>query len=139
MSAEPRPALRPVEDPEAEVPAFRMRGLSLGYEDRTVVREVDLDIPHGATTVLIGANGCGKTTLLKGLSRQLRPVAGTLEADGRGVREWHARQYARSVSLLADASVALAQGELVQRRDAFDLGVGEERYLARCRLKTGRL
>ncbi len=45
----------------------------------------------------------------------------------------------RSVSLLSDASVALAQGELAQRRDAFDLGVSEERYLARCRLKTGRL
>ncbi|HEX5989723.1 MAG TPA: polyprenyl synthetase family protein [Solirubrobacterales bacterium] len=46
---------------------------------------------------------------------------------------------ARSVALLADASVALARGELAQRRDAFDLGIDEERYLARCRLKTGRL
>jgi geranylgeranyl pyrophosphate synthase len=46
---------------------------------------------------------------------------------------------ARSVALLADASVALARGELAQRRDAFDLGVGEERYLSRCRLKTARL
>jgi geranylgeranyl pyrophosphate synthase len=46
---------------------------------------------------------------------------------------------ARSVSLLADASVALAQGELAQRHDAFDLAVTEERYLARCRLKTARL
>jgi geranylgeranyl pyrophosphate synthase len=46
---------------------------------------------------------------------------------------------ARSVALLADASVALARGELAQRRDAFDLEVGEERYLARCRLKTARL
>ena len=45
----------------------------------------------------------------------------------------------RSVALLADASVALARGELVQRRDAFDLDVGEERYLSRCRLKTARL
>ena len=45
----------------------------------------------------------------------------------------------RAVSLLADASVALAQGELAQRHDAFDLGVSEERYLARCRLKTARL
>jgi geranylgeranyl pyrophosphate synthase len=44
-----------------------------------------------------------------------------------------------AVSLLADASVALAQGELAQRQDAFDLEVSEERYLARCRLKTGRL
>lgn len=46
---------------------------------------------------------------------------------------------ARSVALLADASVALARGELAQRRDAFDLGIDEERYLWRCRLKTGRL
>jgi geranylgeranyl pyrophosphate synthase len=45
----------------------------------------------------------------------------------------------RSVALLADASVALARGELAQRRDAFDLGVDEERYLLRCRLKTARL
>jgi geranylgeranyl pyrophosphate synthase len=45
----------------------------------------------------------------------------------------------RSVALLADASVALAQGELAQRRDAFDAGVSEQRYLARCRLKTAKL
>jgi geranylgeranyl pyrophosphate synthase len=45
----------------------------------------------------------------------------------------------RSVALLADASVALARGELAQRRDAFDLGVSEERYLSRCALKTARL
>jgi geranylgeranyl pyrophosphate synthase len=46
---------------------------------------------------------------------------------------------ARSVALLAEASVALARGELAQRHDAFDLGIDEERYLARCRLKTARL
>jgi octaprenyl-diphosphate synthase len=46
---------------------------------------------------------------------------------------------ARSVALLADASVALARGELAQRRDAFDLGLDEKRYLYRCRLKTARL
>lgn len=45
----------------------------------------------------------------------------------------------RAVALLAGASVALARGELAQRQDAFDLGVGEERYLLRCRLKTARL
>ena len=42
-------------------------------------------------------------------------------------------------SLLASASVALARGELAQRRDAFDLSIDAERYLERCRLKTARL
>ena len=45
----------------------------------------------------------------------------------------------RSVSLLAEASVALAQGELAQRQDAFDTAVSEQRYLDRCRLKTAKL
>ncbi len=45
----------------------------------------------------------------------------------------------RAVSLLAAASVALAEGELAQRRDAFDVGISEQRYLDRCRLKTAKL
>jgi geranylgeranyl pyrophosphate synthase len=45
----------------------------------------------------------------------------------------------RAVELLAEASVALAQGELAQRQDAFDLGISAERYLRRCRLKTAKL
>jgi geranylgeranyl pyrophosphate synthase len=45
----------------------------------------------------------------------------------------------RAVALLAEASVALAQGELAQRHDAFDLTVSERRYLDRCRLKTAKL
>jgi geranylgeranyl pyrophosphate synthase len=46
---------------------------------------------------------------------------------------------ARSIELLAEASVALARGELAQRQDAFDTGVSERRYLERCRLKTATL
>jgi geranylgeranyl pyrophosphate synthase len=45
----------------------------------------------------------------------------------------------RAVELLAQASVALARGELAQRHDAFDLGIGEQRYFERCRLKTATL
>jgi geranylgeranyl pyrophosphate synthase len=45
----------------------------------------------------------------------------------------------RAVALLAKASVALAEGELAQRQDAFDIAVSEQRYLDRCRLKTATL
>lgn len=50
---------------------------------------------------------------------------------GRGER--------RAIELLAAASVALARGELAQRRDAYDTSISEERYLERCRLKTAKL
>jgi geranylgeranyl pyrophosphate synthase len=46
---------------------------------------------------------------------------------------------ARTVAFLAEASVALARGELFQRHDAFDTGISERRYLERCRLKTAKL
>jgi geranylgeranyl pyrophosphate synthase len=46
---------------------------------------------------------------------------------------------ARPIELLAGASVSLADGELAQRRDAFDTGISEQRYLDRCRLKTATL
>ena len=46
---------------------------------------------------------------------------------------------ARAIALLADASVALARGELAQRHDAFDTAISEQRYLERCRLKTATL
>jgi geranylgeranyl pyrophosphate synthase len=46
---------------------------------------------------------------------------------------------ARSIELIAAASVALARGELAQRQDAFDIAVSEQRYLERCRLKTATL
>jgi geranylgeranyl pyrophosphate synthase len=45
----------------------------------------------------------------------------------------------RAIGLLAGASVALARGELAQRRDAYDTSVSEGRYLERCRLKTAKL
>jgi geranylgeranyl pyrophosphate synthase len=45
----------------------------------------------------------------------------------------------RAIELLAEASVALARGELAQQRDAYDTSVTEERYMERCRLKTGKL
>ncbi|HXV05891.1 MAG TPA: polyprenyl synthetase family protein [Solirubrobacterales bacterium] len=45
----------------------------------------------------------------------------------------------RSIELLAEASVALAQGELAQRRDAYDTAISADRYLERCRLKTAKL
>jgi geranylgeranyl pyrophosphate synthase len=45
----------------------------------------------------------------------------------------------RAVSLLAEASTALARGELAQRHDAFDTSISEQRYLERCRLKTAAL
>nr|WP_208736973.1 ABC transporter ATP-binding protein [Dietzia kunjamensis] len=103
--------------PEPE-PAFRLRGLTLGYGADPVIRDLDLDLPAGRTTVLIGANGCGKSTILRALGRQLRPLSGSIETDGHLLSEVRAREHARSVAFLPQSPLVpegLTVAELVAR------------------------
>ena len=79
---------------------------------------LDLDIPAGKTTALIGANGCGKSTILRALGRQLRPISGTIEVAGRDLAKIRARDHARSVAFLPQSPLVpegLTVAELVAR------------------------
>ena len=99
-------------------PAFRLRGLTLGYGAEPVIRDLNLEIPAGQTTVLIGANGCGKSTILRALGRQLRPIAGTVESGGIDIASAKARELARSVAFLPQSPLVpegLTVAELVAR------------------------
>ncbi|MCA0157296.1 ABC transporter ATP-binding protein [Tsukamurella sp. M9C] len=82
------------------------RSITLAYGDRTVVEGLDLEVPDGELTVIIGPNACGKSTLLRALARLLRPAAGTVELDGRDLRERPTRELAREVGLLPQSPVA---------------------------------
>nr|WP_050815385.1 ABC transporter ATP-binding protein [Dietzia alimentaria] len=101
-----------------DAPAFRLRGLTLGYGAEPVIRDLDLDVPAGKTTVLIGANGCGKSTILRALGRQLQPVSGSIEASGHELGSVKSREYARSVAFLPQSPLVpegLTVAELVAR------------------------
>ena len=81
-------------------------GLTLGYRDRTVIDDLDLDIPPGAITAIVGANACGKSTLLRSMSRLLSPRAGQVLLDGREVHRMPAKKLARQLGLLPQSPVA---------------------------------
>jgi len=51
------------------MPSLESRGITLGYDKKVIIKELDLVIPEGQITVLIGSNGCGKSTLLRGMNR----------------------------------------------------------------------
>lgn len=68
-----------------EEPLVKIRGLRFSRGERVVFDGVDLDIPRGKVTAIMGPSGTGKTTLLKLIGGQLRPDAGTIEVDGRNV------------------------------------------------------
>jgi iron complex transport system ATP-binding protein len=81
-------------------------GLRLGYGDRTVVDGLDLDVPPGRITAIVGANACGKSTLLRSMSRLLTPRAGTVLLDGKAVHRTPAKQLARTLGLLPQSPIA---------------------------------
>ncbi len=80
--------------------------LSLSYDGRDVIADLDLTIPAGRITVIVGANACGKSTLLRGVARLLRPSAGLVRLDGRSVSGYHPREFARVVGILPQSPVA---------------------------------
>ncbi|MEU8351339.1 ABC transporter ATP-binding protein [Streptomyces sp. NPDC048845] len=82
------------------------RELTLAYDDRTVVERLDLDVPDGAVTVIVGPNACGKSTLLRALGRLLRPRHGAVLLDGTELSRIPSRVIARAVGLLPQTPVA---------------------------------
>ncbi|SDS37551.1 iron complex transport system ATP-binding protein [Paraoerskovia marina] len=92
--------------------------LTLGYGDRTVVTDLQVDVPPGRITAIVGANACGKSTLLRSMSRLLAPRAGQVLLDGKDVHRMPAKQLARTLGLLPQSPVApegIAVADLVGR------------------------
>ncbi|MEV1006501.1 ABC transporter ATP-binding protein [Streptomyces sp. NPDC049881] len=86
--------------------ALAAEDLTLGYGDRTVVSSLDLTVPPGAITVVVGANACGKSTLLRSMSRLLAPRAGRVVLDGKAVHRLPAKELARTLGLLPQSPIA---------------------------------
>ena len=64
---------------------FTLDGIVAGYAETTVLRGVSLSVPDASVVALLGANGVGKTTLLRVASGLLRPTAGHMTLDGADV------------------------------------------------------
>ncbi|MGY1691378.1 ABC transporter ATP-binding protein [Geodermatophilus sp. SYSU D01105] len=80
--------------------------LTLGYGDRTVIEDLDLAVPAGRITAIVGANACGKSTLLRSMSRLLAPRSGRVLLDGKAVHRLPAKELARTLGLLPQSPIA---------------------------------
>ncbi|MER8000720.1 ABC transporter ATP-binding protein [Streptomyces sp. NPDC095613] len=97
---------------------LRAQGLTLAYEDRTVVSDLDLAVPDGRVTVIVGPNACGKSTTLRALGRLLRPRSGSVLLDGTELAKIPTKRIARSIGLLPQSPVApeaITVADLVSR------------------------
>ena len=87
---------------------MQAKGLSAGYNGEAVFKGLDLKIPEGSITTLIGSNGSGKSTILKTLCRIISPDSGAVYLDGEAIHRMPTKCVAQRLALLPQGAQAPA-------------------------------
>ncbi|MBW7476274.1 ABC transporter ATP-binding protein [Paenibacillus oenotherae] len=90
--------------------------LNIGYDERLIVEDLNVAIPQGKITALVGANGSGKSTILKTMARIMSPAKGTVMLDGKSIHKQSTREVAKQLAILPQNPTApdgLTVSELV--------------------------
>lgn len=90
--------------------------VSVGYGEKTIVKDLQVDIPDQQITTIIGSNGCGKSTLLKAMTRIISHQSGSIVLDGESITRQNTKELARKLAILPqnpDSASGLTVGELV--------------------------
>ena len=80
--------------------------LTFSYDKRRVLKELTVEIREGAITTLLGANGCGKTTLLNLLTKNLKPTKGRITVDGADIGDFSLKEFARLAAIVHQKNAA---------------------------------
>lgn len=80
--------------------AIQTHGLAVGYDKNIIVPEFEASIPRGDITSIIGANGCGKSTVLKAIGRIIPRASGTIVVNGRDVSDAKNKDIAKEMAIL---------------------------------------
>lgn len=101
-----------------ETTYFSASNLVAGYDNKIIVNHMDVTIPQNKISVIIGANACGKSTLLKTMARLIKPISGEVLLDGKKIREIAPKQLAKELGLLPQSPVVpegITVSDLVSR------------------------
>ncbi|GAA0136471.1 ABC transporter ATP-binding protein [Paenibacillus sp. YSY-4.3] len=74
--------------------------LNIAYGDRLIVEDLNISIPKGKITALVGSNGSGKSTVLKTMARILQPKSGTVLLNGKSIHKQSTREVAKQLAIL---------------------------------------
>ena len=89
-----------------EKPAMEVRNLSFSYGKNQILKDISLTIPMGRVTSIIGANGCGKSTLFSLMTKNLSPEKGKIFLYGKNVRNMKRNEFAKKVSIVHQYNTA---------------------------------
>ncbi|MFD9338901.1 ABC transporter ATP-binding protein [Streptomyces sp. NPDC060028] len=101
-----------------QVQRLTAENVTLGYDQRVIAENLSVEIPDNSFTVIVGPNACGKSTLLRALSRMLKPSAGRVLLDGQAIGSMPAKKVAKTLGLLPQSSIApdgITVADLVSR------------------------
>ncbi|WP_432155638.1 MULTISPECIES: ABC transporter ATP-binding protein [unclassified Streptomyces] len=101
-----RDAPRSQNTPRSTVNRLCADDVTLAYDRRVIAEHLSVEIPDRSFTVIVGPNACGKSTLLRALSRMLKPSEGRVLLDGQAIQSMPAKKVARTLGLLPQSSVA---------------------------------
>ncbi|MCQ2010751.1 MAG: ABC transporter ATP-binding protein [Sporolactobacillus sp.] len=79
---------------------LRTEKLDIAYGEKKIVDQMNLDIPFGKITALVGANGSGKSTILRTMARLMRPSGGSVFLDGKNIHKQPTKQVAKQLAIL---------------------------------------
>ena len=80
--------------------------ITVKYDDRIISENLSVKIPPESFTVIVGPNACGKSTLLRTLSKILKPSKGRVLLDGKKITTYKSKEVARKLGLLPQSSTA---------------------------------
>lgn len=87
---------------------FDIKGLTFSYDANEVIKGLDLSIKQGKVTTLIGANGCGKSTLFNLITKNLRPNSGEIRLESKDISQVKLKDFARQVAIVHQYNTAPA-------------------------------
>ncbi|MDQ0360367.1 ABC transporter ATP-binding protein [Breznakia pachnodae] len=80
--------------------------INVGYDKKEVIDDLSVTLPDGKISVIIGANACGKSTLLKTYARLLQPKKGEILLDGKNIHLENTKELAKVIGLLPQSPIA---------------------------------
>ncbi|MCM1134032.1 MAG: ABC transporter ATP-binding protein [Clostridium sp.] len=79
---------------------FQARRLCVGYQEKPLIRDIEIGLDRGEILTVIGPNGAGKSTLLKSIAGQLSPLAGTVYLDKKDLSQMSGRELSREMAVV---------------------------------------
>lgn len=82
------------------------KNLNISYGNLYIVKDLNLNIPKGKITTIIGANGCGKSTVLKTIARIIQPKSGDIYINDKNIKEQSSKDLAKTMAVLPQSPQA---------------------------------